>query len=79
MQASLKAFPVDAQGKAIAAVPAAQTAAASTAKEATALLKEAGWSINDVSKVELMFRAMMGLAKAWPPTVSDHQADAITQ
>jgi len=79
MQASLKAFPVDAQGKATATVPAVQTAAASTAKEAMALLKEAGWSINNVSKVEPMFRAIMGLAQAWPPTVSDQQADAITE
>jgi hypothetical protein len=35
-----------------------------------ALLKEAGWSISSVSKVEPMFSAILGLAQAWPPAVS---------
>lgn len=70
MQASLKAFPVNADGQAKAVVPAAQTDAAKTAQAASALLKEAGWSVNGVSKPEPMFAAILGLAKAWPPAVS---------
>jgi hypothetical protein len=71
MQASLKAYSVNTQGlQAQPLVPAAQTAAAKTAQATAALLKEAGWSISGVSKVEPMFSAILGMAKAWPPTVS---------
>jgi hypothetical protein len=70
VQLSMKATPVDPQGNALAvAASSAVTQVAALSSTANDVISRAAWTINSVDNAPLMFSAILGLAKAIPPTV----------